>query len=110
VIATCFDIVALSHWVEFERPAEWLRVLDEQDGSYASLIRESGNLATAAHRYARAKRRVLGGRDGIPTWREVLAAARLIAARVPDHSEVHTARLSEDCYGLCISDFPPPRL
>jgi len=110
-IAKCFVIVALKHWVEFERPAEWLRVLDEQDGSYETLIRESGNLATAAHRFARAKRRVLGGSDGIPTWREVLAAARLIAARVPDHAEVHTARLSAECSGLCISDFPPaPRL
>ncbi|HWP08472.1 MAG TPA: hypothetical protein VNN72_22170 [Polyangiaceae bacterium] len=109
-IATPFGIVALSHWVELERPAEWLRVLDEQDGSYTSLVRESGNLAIAAHRFARAKRRVLGGSDGIPTWREVLAAARLIAARVPHQAEVEMATLSAECSGLCISDLPPPRL
>jgi len=104
------SILALTHWVEFERPAEWLRVLDEQDGSYPSLIRESGNLATAAYRLARAKRRVLGGRDGIPTWREVLAAARLIAARVPEYPEVPAASLSAECSGLCISEFPATRL
>jgi hypothetical protein len=97
--------VALSHWIEAERPAEWLRVLDEQDGSYARLVRESGNLALAAHRLARAKRRVLGGSDGIPTRREVHAAVRLIANRVPEHAD---AAFDTDCAGLYISDFPGP--
>jgi hypothetical protein len=102
--------VTLSHWVELERPAEWLRVLDEQDGSYARLIRESGNLALAAHRLARAKRRVLGGRDGIPTVREMLVAARLIQTRVPGLDDVAMASVSAECEGLCISSFPGPRL
>jgi len=102
--------VTLSHWVENERPAEWLRVLDEQDGSYARLIRESGNLAAAAHRLARAKRRVLGGRDGIPTQREMLAAARLIQTRVPGLDDLAPSALSAECDGLCISSLPGPRL
>ncbi len=102
--------MTLSHWVENERPAEWLRVLDEQDGSYARLIRESGNLASAAHRLARAKRRVLGGSDGIPTQREMLAAARLIQTRVPGLDDLAPSALSAECEGLCISSFPSPRL
>jgi hypothetical protein len=93
-----------------ERPVEWLRVLDEEDGSYARLVRESGNLAAAAHRLARAKRRVLGGSDGIPTLREMLAAARLIAARLPEYPEVATASLSAECRELGMSEFPSSRL
>ncbi len=83
-------------------------MLEEQTGSYTRLLRESGNLALAAHRLARAKRRVHGGSDGIPTLREMLAAARLIATRVPEHLEVFGASLSAECQALCISDFPGP--
>jgi hypothetical protein len=98
----------MAHWEEMERPAEWLRRLDEQDGSYARLLRESGNLALAAHRLARAKRRVLGGGDGIPTLREVLAAARTIADHVPDHPDLPPRSLgAAEVQGLCISDLPP---
>jgi len=104
------SIVAPKHWVEVERPAEWLRLLDEQVDSYSRLILESGNLATAAYRLASAKRRVLGGSDGIPTWREVLASARLIAVRVPEYPEVPVASLSAECSGLWISEFPSARL
>ena len=100
----------MAHWEEMERPAEWLRRFDEQDGSYDSLLRESGNLALAAHRLARAKRRVLGASDGIPTLREVLAAARKIADHVPNHPDLPARSLvrAEVC-GLCISEFPPHR-
>ena len=97
----------MTHWQEMERPAEWLRRFDEQDGSYAHLLRESGTLASAAHRLARAKRRVFGSRDGIPTLREVLAAARLISEHVPNHPAIASASvLSAEVRDLCISDFP----
>ena len=97
----------MPHWVEIERPAEWLRRLDEQDGSYARLLRESGNLALAAHRLARAKRRILGASDGIPTLREVMAAARTILAHVPEHPELPPPSAVEaEVRGLCISEFP----
>jgi hypothetical protein len=99
--------MSTSHRDEIERPAEWLRCLDEQDGSYARLLHESGNLALAAHRLARAKRRVLGGSDGVPTLREVIAAARTIADRVPDHPDWPSrGAFSADVRGLCMSEPP----
>ena len=97
----------MKHSEELERPAEWLRRFDELDGSYDRLLRESGNLALAAHRLARAKRRVFGSRDGIPTLREVLAAARLIIERVPNHPGLPSPSvLSAEVHDLCIGDFP----
>jgi hypothetical protein len=97
----------MTHWEEMERPAEWLRRFDEQDGSYDRLLRESGNLALAAHRIARARRRVFGSSDGVPTLREVLAAARMIADRLPNHPEIPSPSvLSAEVRDLCIGDFP----
>ncbi|HTQ03416.1 MAG TPA: hypothetical protein VMI54_06150 [Polyangiaceae bacterium] len=100
----------MTHWEEMERPAEWLRRLDEQDGSYGRLVQESGNLALAAHRLARARCRVFGGRDGIPTLREVVAAARMIANHVPEHPDLPPPSvIGAEVHELCISDFPPRR-
>jgi hypothetical protein len=100
----------MKHWDEMERPAEWLRRLDEQDGSYRRLLQESGNLALAAHRLARARCRVFGGRDGIPTLREVVAAASVIASHVPDQTELPSlSALGAEVRALCISDVPPRR-
>jgi hypothetical protein len=97
----------MPHWVEMERPAEWLRRLDEQAGSYDRLLRESGNLALAAHRLARARRRVFGSSDGIPTLREVVAAARLIANHTSNQLELPPPSvLNAEIPDLCISDFP----
>ena len=97
----------MSHWEEMERPAEWLRRIDEADDGYTRLVRESGNLALAAHRLARAKRRVQQTDDGIPTLREVLAAASVIADRA--HGPVDLPPpviLAGECAALCISDRP----
>ena len=95
----------MSHWEEMERPAEWLRHIEEADDGYVRLVHESGNLALAAHRLARAKRRVLHSRDGIPTLREVMAAATVIADRALTPSEIPPrAILAGDCQGLCIGD------
>jgi hypothetical protein len=96
----------MSHWEEQERPAEWLRRFDEQDGSYDRLIRESGNLALAAHRLARARRRVFGSGDSVPTLREVLAAVRLIAERAPNHPIPSASVVSAEVRDLCIGDYP----
>lgn len=99
----------MTHWQEIERPAEWLRRLDEQDGAYERLVRQSGNLALAAHRLARAKCRALGAGDGIPTLREVMAAARTIGERVSEPTESPSSSvIRAELRGLCISD-PPPR-
>jgi hypothetical protein len=99
----------MTHWDEMERPAEWLRRLDEQDGSYGRLLQESGNLALAAHRLARARCRVFGGRDGIPTLREVVAAAHMIAHHVPDHPAPSPSVIGAEVRELCIGDFPGRR-
>jgi hypothetical protein len=100
----------MTHSDEMERPAEWLRRLDELDGSYGRLLLESGNLALAAHRLARARCRVFGGRDGIPTLREVVAAARTIAKHVPDHPDpLDSSVIGAEVRALCISDFPVRR-
>jgi hypothetical protein len=98
----------MSHWEEMERPAEWLRRIDEADDGYARLLRESGNLALAAHRLARAKRRVQQTHDGIPTLREVMAAATVIADRSTVPVDLPPrAILAGECQRLCISDRPP---
>jgi hypothetical protein len=100
--------MAMSHWEEMERPAEWLRRIEEADDGYARLVSESGNLALAAHRLARAKRRVQHTHDGIPTLREVMAAATVIAGR--SHAAVAVpppAILAGECQPFCISDRPP---
>jgi hypothetical protein len=97
----------MSHWQETERPHEWLRALEERTDAYAELVRESGNLALAAHRLARAKRRVLEGGDGIPTLRELRAAATTIASRLPEGLPNDRPLLAPDEeQGLYMSDHP----
>jgi hypothetical protein len=97
----------MSHWEEMERPAEWLRRIDEADDGYTRLVSESGNLALAAHRLARAKRRVQHTHDGIPTLREVLAAASVIADRSRGTLDLPPRSvLAGECAALCISDRP----
>ena len=68
---------------ENDRPAEWLRRFDEDAGRYHALVRESGGLAIAAYRLARAHCRVQPVPNGVPTHTELWAAARRISLRVP---------------------------
>ena len=65
---------------ETERPTELLRKLEERHLGYDDLVRESGGLAIAAYRLARA--RCLAGAQAmnIPTLRELAAAASVIMA------------------------------
>jgi hypothetical protein len=70
----CFD--------ETERPTEWLRRLEHQVMSYEELVTESGGLALAAYRVARARCRVRSLGMCVPTQRELTAAAREIEARI----------------------------
>ncbi|HEX6274207.1 MAG TPA: hypothetical protein VFZ53_14300 [Polyangiaceae bacterium] len=97
----------MSHWQETERPHEWLRSLEERADAYTELVRESGNLALAAYRFARAKRRVFDGGDGIPTLRELRAAATMIANRLPEGAlESSRALVGDEEQGLCMSERP----
>ena len=79
----------LKSFDETERPTEWLRRLENRSLSYEDLVQESGGLALAAYRVARA--RCMVGRVGVsvPTVRELGAAASEIVA----HSRASGTRL-----------------
>lgn len=61
---------------ETERPTEWLRRLQEDDGRYRILLNEAGSLPVAAYRLARARCRVQPVPTFVPTVTELMAAAR----------------------------------
>jgi hypothetical protein len=83
---------------EFDRPNEWLRSIAEDRSRYVALVSESGGLAFAAYRVARARCRVLSMSNGIPTLRELLAAAREILLNTADErASVLAATLLGDC-------------
>ena len=73
----------LESFDETERPTEWLRRLEHEIMSYEELVSESGGLALAAYRVARARCRVRSVGMCVPTQRELAAAAREIADRAP---------------------------
>lgn len=73
----------LESFDETERPTEWLRRLEHQNLTYEQLVSESGGLAFAAYRIARARCRVRGLGMCVPTQRELAAAANEIANRAP---------------------------
>jgi hypothetical protein len=68
-------MVRIPQTAEQERPAEWLEALQE-DGGYEWLLADSGSLAVAAHRLARATCRTRSVPSSLPTVRELEAAAR----------------------------------
>jgi hypothetical protein len=83
---------------ESDRPAEWLRRFDEDAGRYVALMRESGGLALAAYRLARAHCRVQPVPSGVPTHTELWAAARRITLRVPvPAATACKTRLAAEC-------------
>lgn len=65
--------------VEQERPAEWLVALQD-DGGFAWLLEDSGNIAVAAHRLAIATCRTRSLPTALPTLRELQTAARTLAS------------------------------
>jgi len=67
---------------ETERPLELLRKLEERRIGYADLIKESGGLAIAAYRLARARCHAASLTMRIPTLRELSAAASEISQNV----------------------------
>ncbi|HVW30354.1 MAG TPA: hypothetical protein VHC69_33580 [Polyangiaceae bacterium] len=68
-------MVRIPATAEQERPAEWLEALQD-DGGYEWLLADSGSLAVAAHRLARATCRTRALPSSLPTVRELEAAAR----------------------------------
>jgi hypothetical protein len=84
---------------ESERPSEWLRCIREADRSaYRILVSESGGLAFAAYRLARARCRVASVGNAVPTLRELLAAAReIVTATADERGTVKASLLLGDC-------------
>lgn len=81
-------------------PLEWLNgVIRERDGM-RRLLDEEGSLSGAAHRLAKAKCMTQERWTLVPTRREVRAAARMIAHRVPGTVVPTTALLVADCEAL----------
>ena len=83
--------------VEHERPTEWLRQLEEEPARYHVLLNESGSLALAAYRLARARCRAAPVPTGIPTERELYAAAVDVSRRSQTPHPPVAALLSREC-------------
>ena len=65
---------------EISSPEEWLRRLAAERDGYGQLVNESGGMARAAYRLARARCKVESGAP--PALDDLQAAARMLAARV----------------------------
>jgi hypothetical protein len=82
---------------ELERPAQWLRQLDEDASNYSALVAESGSLAVAAHRLASARNRVQIPSAPVPTLSELKAAAEDIVRHFTSDASIHAGVLVADC-------------
>jgi hypothetical protein len=82
---------------EFERPTEWLRRLQEDPASYGALLEESGGIARAAYRLARARCRAAAVPMPVPTERELHAAALEVAARSETPRPPPAAFIAREC-------------
>jgi len=93
---------------ETERPTELLRKLEEHRITYSQLVAESGGLAVAAYRVARARCRAGSLTSTVPTLRELAAAATEIIKHAaltgftPDAS-----MLAIECEQLGLVVIPP---
>ncbi len=90
--------IALAY-IEAERPSEWLRHLCESPSGYAELLAESGELAVAAYRLARARCRTQEVSMKTPTSREVHAAALEILRGLGDRETLvpPRSRVAAEC-------------
>jgi hypothetical protein len=83
---------------EIDRPAEWLRRLEEQPQRHRRLLVESGSLAAAAYQLAQARCRASVVATDIPTEREVGAAAFDVAYHAGWEGRMPTTRaLADEC-------------
>lgn len=91
----------MTEHIEFSRPAEWLRLLQESAGAYDILVVDSGGFAHAAYRLARAHCRVQPVASSLPTVRELGAAATTLARHVlPEHVDIDALTLARECEAL----------
>jgi hypothetical protein len=82
---------------ETERPGEWLRHFAEDASAYRALLAESGSLAIAAYRLARARCRVQPVSAAVPTLSELRSAADELTERTGDQHTYHLGVLVADC-------------
>ncbi len=91
----------MTEHIEFTRPAEWLRLLQETSGAYAILVNDSGGFARAAYRLARARGRIQPLPSNLPTFRELGAAATTLARYVVQgRAEIDALTLARECEAL----------
>lgn len=81
---------------ESERPTEWLRALREDPRRFSLLVSDSGSLARAAWRLARARCAVQSVPTKIPTLRELFAASRELAERLGQPCP-HPTLIGDEC-------------
>lgn len=93
---------------ELERPGEWLRCFAEDAGAYRALLEESGSLAVAAHRLARARCRAQALPSHVPTLVELRAAADDVAKCSGIEAQVHLGVLVADCVLAGLPVIVPP--
>jgi hypothetical protein len=101
------------NFYEAERPTEWLLQLREAGDHSSRLLKESGSLAQAAYRLARARCRVSSPlASAIPTLRELRVAAHdllssaAVTTGTPDPWEL--ARECEESGLPVITPIPAP--
>lgn len=81
-----------------DRPHEWLLKLDSEPHGYARLIEETGSLAEAAYRLARARCRSSDRWTEVPSRSELGAAALRIVTRTGGARTVPTGlALAREC-------------
>jgi len=81
-------------------PIEWLRGLDEQRDGYTRLLSESGSLARAAWRLAKARCEVRQTPTHVPTHVELRTAARKISRRTGKGPVPAGRFLASECEAL----------
>jgi hypothetical protein len=67
---------------ELDHPSEWLRALVENASAFERLLADSGGVAHAAYRLARARCRASAVPTALPTLDELQAAALMLSSRV----------------------------
>jgi hypothetical protein len=91
----------MTEHIEFTRPAEWLRLLQETPGAYAILVSDSDGFARAAYRLARAHCRIQPLASNLPTVRELGAAATTLARYViQGGAQIDPLTLARECEAL----------
>ena len=92
---------------ELERPGEWLRRFAENDSAHRELLEDSGSLAVAAYRLARARCRAYAMPSNVPTLTELRTAAEDLAQHTGVHAG-HLGVLVADCVLAGLPVILPP--